>query len=57
MNVNLMQNLGNWDLGYVLDWHVESSEFLGHNQFGRPEFDTKYFKKLFIYSYRTFSFW
>jgi len=41
MNVNLMQIPGNWDLGYVLDWHVESSEFLGHNQFGRAEFDTK----------------
>lgn len=36
-----MQIKGNWDLGYVLDWHVESSEFLGHNQFGRAEFDTK----------------
>ena len=41
MNVNVMQIKGNWDLGYVLDWHVESSEFLGHNQFGRAEFDTK----------------
>ena len=36
-----MQIKGDWDLGYVLDWHVESSEFLGHNQFGRAEFDTK----------------
>lgn len=41
MNVNVMQIKGNWDLGYVLDWHVESSEFIGHNQFGRAEFDTK----------------
>ncbi len=41
MNVNVMQIKGDWDLGYVLDWHVESSEFLGHNQFGRAEFDTK----------------
>lgn len=41
MNVNVMQIKGDWDLGYVLDWHVESSEFLGHNQFGRADFDTK----------------
>ena len=41
MNVNVMQIKGNWDLGYVLDWHIESSEFIVHNQFGRPEFDTK----------------
>lgn len=41
MNVNVMKITGNWDLGYVLDWHVESSEFLGHNEFGRAEFDTK----------------
>ena len=41
MHVNVMQIKGDWDLGYVLDWHVESSEFLGHNQFGRAEFDTK----------------
>ncbi len=41
MNVNVMQITGDWDLGYVLDWHVESSEFLGHNQSGRAEFDTK----------------
>ena len=36
-----MELKGNWDLGYVLDWHVERSEFMGHNQFGRAEFDTK----------------
>ena len=41
MNVNVMKIIGNWDLGYVLDWHVESSEFLGYNQFGQAEFETK----------------
>lgn len=41
MNVKIMEITGDWDLGYVLDWHVESSEFLGHDQFGRAEFDTK----------------
>ena len=24
----------------VLDWHVAHSEFLGHNQFGHPEYNT-----------------
>ena len=32
--------MGDWDIGYVLDWHVKSSEFLGHNEFGIPEFNT-----------------
>ena len=41
MNVNLMQITGDWDLGYVLDWHVKSSEFIGHNAFGHAEFDTE----------------
>lgn len=36
-----MEITGGWDLGYVLDWHVESSEYLGHDQFGNPRFDTK----------------
>ena len=40
MNVNIMEIEGTWDLGYVLDWHVAYSEFLGHNQSGRAEYDT-----------------
>ena len=40
MNVNIMEIEGTWDLGYVLDWHVAHSEFLGHNQSGRAEYDT-----------------
>jgi len=31
---------GEWTDGLVLDWHVAHSEFLGHNQFGHPEYDT-----------------
>jgi predicted amidophosphoribosyltransferase len=30
-----------WDIGYVLDWHVQRSEYLGDNEFGKPMFDTK----------------
>jgi predicted amidophosphoribosyltransferase len=40
MNTNIMRIAGNWDIGYVLDWHVKSSEFLGYNEFGKPEFNT-----------------
>lgn len=31
---------GEWTAGLVLDWHVAHSEFLGHNQYGHPEYDT-----------------
>jgi len=40
MNVNIMKIDGDWSAGLVLDWHVAHSEFLGHNQFGHPEYDT-----------------
>lgn len=33
---------GNWAVGRVLDWHVTSSEFIGYNEYGHPQFDTKY---------------
>ena len=32
---------GAWRQGYVLDYHTVSSGFLGHNEFGKPMFDTK----------------
>lgn len=32
---------GNWDIGYALDLHVKSSEFLGYDEFGHPQYDTK----------------
>jgi competence protein ComFC len=31
-----------WDAGFCLDVHTTSSEFLGHNAYGHPEFDTVY---------------
>lgn len=30
-----------WNIGYVLDWHIKSSEYIGNNEFGKPIFDTK----------------
>jgi competence protein ComFC len=32
---------GAWRQGYVLDYHTIHSEFLGHDEFGNPMFDTK----------------
>jgi len=32
--------LGAWDDGRSLDRHVRSSEFLGYNEYGHPQFDT-----------------
>jgi competence protein ComFC len=32
---------GVWRQGYVLDYHTIRSEFLGHDEFGNPMFDTK----------------
>lgn len=33
---------GEWNSGYVLDFHTIKSEFLGYNSYGHPEFDTTY---------------
>jgi predicted amidophosphoribosyltransferase len=32
---------GNWNIGYALDLQVISSEFIGYNEFGHAQFDTK----------------
>ena len=36
-----MKISGVWREGYVLDFHTLSSDFLGHDEFGRAMFDTK----------------
>lgn len=41
MNTNIMKITDGWDIGYVLDWHVKSSEYIGDDEFGKPMFDTK----------------
>lgn len=33
--------LGKWKEGFSLDLHTLSSSFLGHDEFGHPQFDTK----------------
>ena len=32
---------GNWAKGYALDLHTSKSEYLGKNEFGHDQFDTK----------------
>jgi predicted amidophosphoribosyltransferase len=38
---NPMKISGVWHQGYVLDYHTLSSDFIGHDEFGNPMFDTK----------------
>jgi adenine/guanine phosphoribosyltransferase-like PRPP-binding protein len=33
---------GNWEIGYALDLHTTSSQFLGYDDFGNKQFDNKY---------------
>ncbi len=35
-----MEVEGEWESGFVLDWHIDHSEFLGHNQYGHAEYNT-----------------
>jgi competence protein ComFC len=32
---------GRWSAGFALDYHTISSEFVGHDEYGHPKFDTK----------------
>lgn len=41
VKTNPMKIPGNWREGYVLDFHTIRSEFLGHDEFGHPMFDTQ----------------
>lgn len=31
---------GNWNDGFTLDRHIQSSQYIGENQYGHPQFDT-----------------
>jgi len=35
------QIIGKWESGFALDIHLISSEFLGYDGYGRPQFDSK----------------
>ncbi|RLD99200.1 MAG: ComF family protein [Aquificota bacterium] len=32
---------GNWDIGYALDFHIISSDFMGYNELDHPIFETQ----------------
>jgi predicted amidophosphoribosyltransferase len=40
MIVHIRPIFGNWDAGFALDKHIISSEFLGNNEAGYPQFNT-----------------
>jgi predicted amidophosphoribosyltransferase len=40
MQLNPKQVRGAWDDGFTLDIHIQSSDFIGYNDFGHPQFDT-----------------
>ncbi len=42
VEIHPIKLMGNWDVGYALDQHVLSSDFLGEDPFGGPVFDNKY---------------
>ena len=42
MKISPRQIKGKWTCGYSLDLHTLSSEFIGYNEYGHPQFDTKY---------------
>ncbi len=40
MKLNVQEIEGNWKQGFVLDKHIDHSEFLGTDQLGHDQFDT-----------------
>lgn len=40
VSIRPMRIPGAWKVGYVLDYHTTSSNFLGYDEYGRPRFDT-----------------
>jgi len=41
VEINPSRLPGDWDAGYALDVHTLRSEFLGHNEYGEEEYDTR----------------
>jgi competence protein ComFC len=39
--MNPTKILGRWHSGFALDYHTISSEFVGHDEYGHPMFETK----------------
>jgi predicted amidophosphoribosyltransferase len=42
IKISPKQIKGKWTYGYALDFHTLSSEFIGYNEYGYPQFDSKY---------------
>ena len=42
VEISPRQIKGKWTLGYALDVHTTSSEYIGDNEYGHPQFDTQY---------------
>jgi len=42
IKISPKQIKGKWTSGYALDVHTLSSEYIGDNEYGHPQFDTKY---------------
>lgn len=42
IKISLRQIKGKWTSGYALDIHTLSSEYIGDDEYGHPQFDTKY---------------
>lgn len=40
-NIHPTRIPGKWSAGFALDYHTVSSEFVGHDEYGHPTFDTK----------------
>ncbi|MEW6543522.1 MAG: phosphoribosyltransferase family protein [Nitrospirota bacterium] len=40
MHLNPKRMSGSWDDGYTLDLHICSSEFVGYNEYGHPQFES-----------------
>lgn len=40
MQLNPRPVQGTWDGGYTLDLHIRSSEFVGYNEYGHPQFES-----------------
>ena len=40
LKINPIKLVGEWEAGYALDYHTLSSEYLGDDEYGHPQFET-----------------
>jgi hypothetical protein len=41
VQINPKRIIGRWTEGFALDFHTLSSEYIGDDEYGHPQFDTK----------------